>query len=159
MTKWTEDDIGKTVTITFEHGTEIEDTIVCVPLEMMALRTLPDGTQVPEMLGDGQPIIGPSIEVGMIHARLTHSLPLIKMQEERAKEMAEAIKKMEAEDGNKQPSSWNDLDDDPGLRDYFTLEELGMKTDFSMDNHDPNLDVRVVIDGKDAAGVSQEEEE
>ena len=55
MTKWTEDDIGKTVTITFEHGTEIEDTIVCVPLEMMALRTLPDGTQVPEMLGDGQP--------------------------------------------------------------------------------------------------------
>ena len=99
MTKWTEDDIGKIVTITFEHGTEIEDTIVCVPLEMMALRTLPDGTQVPEMLGDGQPIIGPSIEVGMIHARLTHSLPIIKMQEERAKEMAEAIKKMEAEDG------------------------------------------------------------
>lgn len=102
MKKWTEDDIGKTVTITFEHGTEIEDTIVCVPLEMMALRTLPDGTQVPEMLGDGQPIIGPSIEVGMIHARLTHSLPLIKMQEERAKEMAEAIKKMEAEDGEEE---------------------------------------------------------
>ena len=153
MTKWTEDDIGKTVTITFEHGTEIEDTIVCVPLEMMALRTLPDGTQVPEMLGDGQPIIGPSIEVGMIHARLTHSLPLIKMQEERAKEMAEAIKKMEAEDGNKQPSSWNDLDDDPpDLRDYFTLEELGMKTDYSMDEYDPELKVRVVV-------KPQEEEE
>lgn len=98
MTKWTEDDIGKMVTITFEHGTEIEDTIVCVPLEMMALRTLADGTQVPEMLGDGQPIIGPSIEVGMIHARLTHSLPLVKMQEERAKEMADAIKRMEEED-------------------------------------------------------------
>ena len=145
MKKWTEEDIGKTVTITFEHGTEIEDTIVCVPLEMMALRTLPDGTQVPEMLGDGQPIIGPSIEVGMIHARLTHSLPLIKMQEERAKEMAEAIKKMEAEDGDNY---------DP-KKHGFTLEELGIKTDFYLDNYDPEkapVDVRIVIE-------PQEEEE
>jgi len=145
MTKWTEDDIGKTVTITFEHGTEIEDTIVCVPLEMMALRTLPDGTQVPEMLGDGQPIIGPSIEVGMIHARLTHSLPIIKMQEERSKEMAEAIKKMEAEDGdNYDPEKHG-----------FTLEELGVNPHFYMDNYEPEkvpVDVQVVI-------KPQEEEE
>ena len=99
---WTEEDLGKKVTIEFEHGTMMEDTIVSIPLEMMALRTLPDGTQVPEILGDGQPIIGPSIEVGMIHARLTHSLPLIKMQEERTKEIAEAIKRMEAEEGDEE---------------------------------------------------------
>ena len=67
--------------------------------------------------------------------------------------MAEAIKIMVAEDGNKQPSSWNDLDNEPpDLRDYFTLEELGMKTDFSMDEYDPELKVRVVV-------KPQEEEE
>ena len=38
-------------------------------------------------------------------------------------------------------------------------EVLDLEADFTMDNYDPNLDVRVIINGKDAAGVPQEEEE
>lgn len=76
---WTEKDIGKKVTIEFEHGTTMEDTIVSIPLELPIIKRDAEGNEYAEVLGDGQIIVGPSIEIGMIHARLTHSLPLIEM--------------------------------------------------------------------------------
>ena len=89
---WTEEDIGKKVMIEFEHGTQMEDTIVSIPLEMPVIKRDAEGNEYAEVLGDGQLIIGPSIEIGMIHARLTHSLPLIemlKLQQEALQKAAE----------------------------------------------------------------------
>tara|TARA_B100000287_G_scaffold263148_1_gene247624 strand:+ start:1059 stop:1514 length:456 start_codon:yes stop_codon:yes gene_type:complete len=89
---WTEEDIGKKVTIEFEHGTTMEDTIVSIPLELPIIKRDAEGNEYAEMLGDGQLIVGPSIEIGMIHARLTHSLPLIellKLQQEALQKAAE----------------------------------------------------------------------
>jgi len=94
---WTEEDIGKEIVVKFEHGTEIVDTIVSIPLQMPVIRRDEQGNEFHEILGDGQMIIGPSIEVGMIHARLTHSLPLIEMQRIQQMSLQKAAAELEDE--------------------------------------------------------------
>ena len=89
--QWSEEDIGKQITVRFEHGTEINDTIIGIPMEMTLIKKDENGNDYPEIIGDGQIIIGPSIEVGMIHARLTHSLPLVHMLEAQNKAVQDAI--------------------------------------------------------------------
>jgi len=96
-TNWSEEDIGKQITVRFEHGTEIKDTIIGIPMEMTLIKKDKKGNDYPEIIGDGQMIIGPSIEVGMIHARLTHSLPLVHMLEAQNKAMQDAINNLSEE--------------------------------------------------------------
>ena len=94
---WTEEDIGKEIAVKFKHGTEMVDTIVSIPLQMPVIRRDEQGNEFHEILGDGQMIIGPSIEVGMIHARLSHSLPLVEMQRIQQMSLQKAVAELEDE--------------------------------------------------------------
>tara|TARA_R100001079_G_C4349297_1_gene110356 strand:- start:182 stop:442 length:261 start_codon:yes stop_codon:yes gene_type:complete len=80
---WTEADVGKQVTITEPHGTTYTDEIVALPYMLPAID--PDGQAF--MLGTGEILIGPSLEVGMILARASMALPAIHAQREQRKKM------------------------------------------------------------------------
>ncbi len=56
---WTEADIGRQVVIKMPHGTLMPDVIVFI--------------NIPE----GDTIIGPSLELGMIGARMQYAVPLV----------------------------------------------------------------------------------
>ena len=68
---WTEKDVGREVVVIYEHGTAMTDTIVAVPL-WVKMRG-PDNEMI--ILGDGQMLIGPLMEVGHILARASIALP------------------------------------------------------------------------------------
>jgi hypothetical protein len=69
--RYTEEDVGKEVKVIYEHGTAMTDVIVAVPL-WVKMRG-PDNEMI--ILGDGQLLIGPLMEVGHILARASIALP------------------------------------------------------------------------------------
>ena len=93
--KWTSDDIGKKVLCVHSYGTVVEDVIVEVKMEIPLVN--PTNGMV-TMIGNGDYLIGPKLEVGMIIARFQMSEPLIELQRQMASDLQSQIQDLSEEE-------------------------------------------------------------
>ena len=93
--KWTTDDIGKKVLCVHSYGTVVEDVIVEVKMDIPLVN--PTNGMV-TMIGNGDYLIGPKLEVGMIIARFQMSEPLIELQRQMASDLQSQIQDLSEEE-------------------------------------------------------------